>query len=197
MMRLKRKVVLIAGLTCLVLGACLTALFAVGMLWLWPMARTWTESTLRGREAWSSSQVTQLTGRLQELRRKGVDGATLAALAGEPGLAQLLRLTESVPALSSLVQDGTYQKALQEAVRQNVQQVTAVKLEQVASPEIRDAVTRVQRAFEGAPAGEKGAGTVDQAVLELLGTQAFAQICRDPNFFRLLGGLGDTAEAKE
>ncbi len=196
-MRLKRRVLLIAALTSLVLGVCLTAALVAGVARLWPVVRSWTESALGGRDAPLSSRVAQLTARLQELRRSGLDGAALAALAGEPGLQQLLKMTETVPALAPLLQDGAYQKAVQEALRQNVPQIAAVNLAQVVSPEVRDAVTRVQQALKAAPVGGQEAGTANQAVLHLLGTEAFAQLSRDPNFFRLLGSPGDTTEAKE
>lgn len=186
-MRPNRKVVLIAILGSLVLGVCLAAAVAAGVARLWPLARAWTVSALGGRDAPLSLQATQLADRLLQLRRGGLDGAALAALAGQPGLGQLLKLIENMPALAPLVQDGAYRTALQEAARQNVRQIAEVKLEQVASPEVRDAVTRIQQALESAPPGAQAAGTVDQAVLDLLKTEAF---------IRLLGRPGVAAKAK-
>ncbi len=118
-------------------------------------------------------------------------------LTGTPGLEQLLKLTEAAPGLAALVQDGAYRKALEEAVRQNGSQIAAVKLDQVASPEVQDAVTRVQGVLNGVSPDGSMAGTVDPAVLELLGTEAFARICRDPNFLRIFEAPGATAGAEE
>ncbi len=118
----------------------------------------------------------------------------LAALAGNPEMAEVLKWTAAIPALGPLVQNGGYQKALEEAVRQNVPNIAQIRLDQVASPEVRTLLAEVQQVVAKNPQAAEAASTVNANVLNLLKTEAFARLRQNPGFSRFLSGAEPTKE---
>ena len=114
----------------------------------------------------------------------------LSALVGNPGFERLLNSVAAVPNLGPLVQNGAYLKVLQEAARQNVQNLADLKTDTIDSPDIRAATAQVQQALRLAPGGGGAAGTVDPAVLEVLGSDVFQQLSRSGLLERLFVGAG-------
>jgi hypothetical protein len=94
------------------------------------------------------------------------------------------------------VQSGGYQKALEEAVRQNVPSIAQIRLDQVASPEVRAVLAEVQQAVAKNPQGAEAAATVNPDVLTLLKSEAFARLRQNPGFSRLLAGPEPAREAE-
>jgi hypothetical protein len=88
------------------------------------------------------------------------------------------------------VQDGAYLTVLQEAARQNVQNLADLTTDRIASPEIRAATERVQQALRLAPGGGQAAGTVDPAVLAVLRSDTFQELSRRGLLDRLLSDAG-------
>jgi hypothetical protein len=95
-----------------------------------------------------------------------------------------------------VVQNCAYLKALQEAARQNVPDIAVIDIARVASAQVRDAVAQVQQAIRNAPEVLAGAGAVHPAVVELLSSDAFGRLSRDPNFSRWMtpGGPAEIDE---
>jgi hypothetical protein len=75
--------------------------------------RNWTRRYRRAATVVAHDRLVRLSG-------PGEGMAGFAALAGNPELAAVLKWTAAIPALGPLVQNGGYQKALEETVRQNV-----------------------------------------------------------------------------
>jgi hypothetical protein len=193
--RANRRILRIAIITALVLVGGLVVTATVGAVKLWPAVRTWSESLLSGKETALTSQVRQLAGRLGdqrilELSKGGLDSAVLSALVGNSGFERLRNSVGAVPNLGPLVQNGAYLKVLQEAARQKVPNLTDLKADTIVSPDVRAATTQVQQALRLAPGGGGAAGTVDPAVLELLGSDVFQQLSRSGLFERLFVGAG-------
>jgi hypothetical protein len=134
--------------------------------------------------------------RVVQLSRTGEGIAGLAALAGNPELTAVLKWTAAIPALGPLVQNGGYQKALEEAVRQNVPNIAQIRLDQVASPEVRAALAEVQQLVARNPQGAEAASTVNANVLNLLKSEAFARLRQNPDFARLLSATKSVKEAE-
>ena len=187
-----RRVLRIAVITALVLAGCLAVTVTVGAVKLWPAVRSWTESLLAGKGAVLNSQLRDLAGRLGEGR--GLDGAVVSELAGNSAFSRLLNSVAAAPELRPLVQNGAYLAVLQEAARQNVSNLADLKLERTTSPDLHRAVTQVQQVLKKAPGGGGAAGTVDPAVLELLGSNAFQQLSRSGIFERLFAGTGRSTQ---
>ena len=182
----------VAILTAMLLAGCLIATVAVGAMKLWPTVRSWTEALLGAKETSLTAQVRQLAGRVAdprilELSRSGLDRTVISTLIGNSGFERLLNSVAVVPNLGPLVQNGAYFKVLQEAARQRVQNLMDLKAEQIASPDVRAATAQVQGALQQAPGGGGIAGTVDPAVLELLGSNAFQQLSRSGVLDRFFG----------
>ena len=93
---------------------------------------------------------------------------------------------KAVPGLAELVQDGTYLTALQEASRQNFQNLAELATDRIASEEIRVATEQVLQALRLAPGGGGAAGTVDPVVLAVLRSETFQQLSRRGLVERLL-----------
>jgi hypothetical protein len=189
----------IAVLTVLVLTGCLIAVVSVAAVKLWPTVRTWTEALLSGKETALTSQVRQLAGRLgdprlMDLTRSGVESFALSALVGNPGFERLLNSVAAVPNLGPLVQNGAYLEVLQEASRQNVQNLADLNLDKIDSPEIRVATSQVQEALRLSPGVGAAAGFVDPLVLKVLGSQAFQQLSRSGVLERLFGSAERDAQ---
>lgn len=110
-----------AILKVLVVIAFLLAVIAVGAVKLWPVARNWTEAPVSGKS------------------RTGPDREVLSAMTGNAGFEQILKSVAVVPELRPLVQNGSYLKVLEEAVRQNVQNLVDLKAAKIASTEVRAA----------------------------------------------------------
>jgi hypothetical protein len=193
----RRRWLRVALLTALLLAVGLVAVVSVGAVKLWPAVRTWTEALL-GKETALTSQVRQLAGRVAdprilELSRDGLDNAVISALVGNTGFERLLNSVAAVPNLGPLVRNGSYFKVLQEAARQKVPNLADLKADQIAAPDVRAATVQVQSALRLAPAAGAVAGTVDPAVLELLGSSAFRQLSRSGVLDRLVGAAGQGA----
>ena len=131
--------------------------------------------------------------RMQQLSRAGEGVVELAALAGKPEMAEVLKWTAALPALGPLVQNGGYQKALEEAMRQNVPNITRIRLDQVASAEARALLAEVQQVLAKSPQGAEAASTVNVNVLNLLQSEAFARLRANPSFARFLSGAEPAA----
>jgi hypothetical protein len=190
--RARRRWLRVAILTVLLLAGCLVAVVSVGAVKLWPAVRSWTEALISGKETALTSQARQLANRVAdphslELRRIGLDSAVLSALVGNSGFERLLNSVVAAPNLGSLVRNGTYFKVLQEAARQKVLKLADLKADQIAEPDVRAATVQVQEALRQAPGGGGIAGTVDPAVLELLGSNTFQQISRSGVLDHLFG----------
>jgi hypothetical protein len=201
-MRLTRKKVLAVIVTALVVGLIAIVGVGVGIVKFWPVARTWTQNALGAGNIDAARRVVAQAGtllgndRIVELSRTGQGMAGLAALAGNPELAEVLKWTAAIPALGPLVQNGGYQKALEEAVRQNVPNIAQIKLDQVASPEARALLAEVQQVVAKDPQGAEAASTVNANVLNLLKSEAFTRLSQNPGFSRFLSGA-EPAKAPE
>jgi hypothetical protein len=188
-MRFAKKVVLAAIVTTLVVGLVVCVGVGVAIVKLWPVARTWTRNALGASDIGAAQRaVAQAGDRILQLGRTGEGTAALAAWAGNPELAQVLKWTAAIPALGPLVQNGGYQKALEEAVRQNVPNIAQIRLDQVASPEVRAVLAEVQQVVARNPQGAEAASTVNANVLTLLKSEAFARLRQNPGFSRFLSG---------
>ena len=88
--------------------------------------------------------------RLRQLSRAGEGVEGLVALAGKAKLGEAVKWTAALPALGSLVQNGGYQKAVEEAMRQNVLNITQIKLDQVSSAQARALLADVHAGKESA-----------------------------------------------
>ena len=127
-----------------------------------------------GRRAWRRPD------RAVEPHRRG--NAAVGRAAGNPELAEVLKWTAAMPALGPLVQNGSYQKALEEAVRQNASNIAQIRLDQVASPEIRAVLAEVLQVVAKSPQGAEAASTVSANVLNMLRSEAFARLtAKTPN----------------
>ncbi len=189
----RRRWLRVAILTALLLAVCLVAAVSVGAVRLWPAVRSWTEALLSGKETALTSQVRQLAGRVAdprilELSRSGLDSTVLSALVGNSSFERLLNSVAAVPNLGPLVQNGVYFKALQEGARQKVQNLADLKTDQIVAPDVRLATAQVQEALRLAPGSGGAAGTVEPAVLELLGSNTFRQLSQSGVLDRLFGG---------
>jgi hypothetical protein len=197
--RFPSRLLRIAVLTALILAGCLIATVAVGAIKLWPAVRSWSESLFSGKDTAVTAQARQLAGgltdqRILELSRSGLDRTVISTLKSNSGFEQLLNSVAAVPTLGPLVQNGAYLKVFQEAARQRVQNLADLKIDGIASPDIRAATAQVQSALRQAPEGGGIAGTVDPAVLELLGSNAFLQLSRSGVLERLFGAASRGAQ---
>jgi hypothetical protein len=174
-MRLTKKKALAALVATLVVGLAVILGVGFGIVKLWPVARTRTQT---------------------QLSRTGGGMAGLAALTGNPELAEVLKWTAAMPALGPLVQNGGYRMALEEAVRQKVPNIAQIKLDQVASPEVRALLAEVQQTVARNPQGAEAASTVNANVLNLLKSEAFARLSQNPGFFRFLSGAKTANESE-
>jgi hypothetical protein len=199
-MRFTKRKALAAIVATLVVSLVVVVGVGFGIVRLWPVARTWAQNALGGSGINAARQVVAQVGarlgndRIVQLSRTGQGVAGLAALAGNPELAEVLKWIAATPALGPLVQNGSYQKALEEAVRQKVPNIAQIKLDQVASPEARALLAEVQQAVATNPQGAEAASTVNANVLNLLKSEAFARLSQNPDFSRL---LSSAAPAKE
>ena len=168
----------------------------------WPVARTWTQNALGAGNFDAARKVAAQAGallgndRVAQLRSAGDGVAGLAALAGQPQMAEVLKWTAALPALGPMVLNGGYRKALEEAVRQGVPNIAQIRLDQVASPEVRALLAEVQQVFAKNPQIAQAASTVNADVLNLLKSEAFARLSQTPGFAALLSGSEPAKEAE-
>ena len=185
-LRVPRRLLRIAILTALVLVGCLIATISVGAIKLWPTVRGWAEAVLTGKEISLGQQVRQLASRLDDprlarLSQLGLDSATISALLGNSRFEPLLKSVAAAPELGPLIKNGTYLKVLQEAARQNVQNLVDLKTTEIVSADVRSAAERIQQLLRSAP-GAEAIGVVDPTIVGLLGSDAFQQLCRSGFF---------------
>jgi hypothetical protein len=81
-------------------------------------------------------------------------------------------------------------------VRQKVPNIAQIKLDQVASPEVRALLAEVQQTVARNPQGAEAASTVNANVLNLLKSEAFARLSQNPGFFRFLSGAKTANESE-
>ena len=201
-MRFTKKTVCVAIATTLIVGLVMLFGVGIGIVKLWPAARVWTQSALRTSNVESARRVLDQAGallgndRLRQLSRTGEGVAGLVELAGKAELAEVVKWTAALPALGPLVQNGGYQKALEEAMRQNVPNITQMKLDQVSSAESRALLADVQQVLAKGPQVAEAASTVNVNVLNLLKSEAFARLRQNPGFARLLSGAEPAKETE-
>jgi hypothetical protein len=201
-MRVTKKAVRVAVVATLVVGLVVTVGVVVGIVKLWPVARTWAQNGLGAGNVDAARRVIAQVGarlgddRIVQLSRTGEGMAGLAALAGNSEMAEVLKWTAAIPALGPLLQNGSYQEALEEAVRQKVPNIAQISLDQVASPEVRAQLAQVQQVIVKNPQGAAAASAVNVNVLNLLKTEAFARLSQNPGFSLLLSGA-EPAKAAE
>jgi hypothetical protein len=201
-MRFSRRTVWAAVVITLVLGLVVALGVAVGMVKLWPVARILTQHVLKASDSDVARRVVAEVGarlgdaRILQLSRTGAGTAALAALTGNPELAEMLKWTAAIPALGPLVQNGGYQKALEEAVRQNVSNIAQIRLDQVGSPELRALLAEVQQVVTNNPQSAEAASAVNTDLLNLLKSEAFAGLRQNPDFARYLSGSKPAKETE-
>lgn len=201
-MNLSRKAILAVIATTFVVGLVVIVGAGIGIVKLWPVAWTWTQSALGGGDLAAVRRVVAQVGeqigddRIVQLSRTGESIAAFAAVAGKPGVTEILKLTAAIPALGPLLQNGAYQKALEEAVRQNVGSVAQIKIDQVTSPEVRALLLEVQQVVARNPQAAEAASVVNADVLNLLKSEAFAKLTTSPDFSRWLSASEPAKEAE-
>ncbi len=201
-MRFSRRTVWAAMATVMAVGLVVIVGVGVGIVKLWPVAAVWTQNVVKGSDLDAARRlVAQIgvqlgDGRIQQLSRTGAGPALLAALTGNPQLAELLKWTAAIPALGPLVLNGAYQKALEEAIRQNVPNLAQIRLDQVAAPEMRALLGEVQQAIASNPQGAEAASAVNANVLNVLKSETFSRLLQDPDFARFLAGTEPTRETQ-
>ena len=201
-MRFSKRTVLAVVVATIAVVLVVAVGVGIGIVKLWPVARTWIQSGLGAQNIDAARRVVAEVGtrlgdeRIVQLSRTGAGAAALAALAGNPELAEVLKWTAAIPALGPLVQNGAYQKALEEAVRQNVPNVAQIRLDQVASPEVRALLSDVQQVFAKNPQAAAAASTVNPNVINLLKSETFARLCQNPDFSRFLSGPAPAKESE-
>lgn len=180
-------------LTALILAGALIATISVGAIKLWPTFRGWADALLTGKEISIAQQVSELASRLDNprlarLSEVGLDGVSISALLHNSSFEPLLRSVAAVPELGPLVRDGTYLKVVQEAGRQNVQNLLDVRTSEIVSADVRSGAERIQQLLRSVP-GTEALGAIDPAVAWLLSSDAFKQLCAS-GFFESLVGQG-------
>jgi hypothetical protein len=185
-LRCHRKAVLTGVLAVLVLGACLIVGLVVGIVKLWPSALNLAQKEL-GLTGAVQELVTRLGyDRLAAIGRGALDSVALAALAGQSEFRELQKWMVAAPGLRDAVLSGAYLNALQEAARQKVPSIAEIDLSRVATAEVRDTVANVQQILSNAPQIVAAAGATNPTLVEVLRSEAFVQLRRDPNFSRLM-----------
>lgn len=181
------RVALLAGTAVIV---CLAATLLIGTVKVWPIARDWALSIVSGSGVNLASQAKEVAARLGydrvvELARLPEDAAALKAIVARAGFQQLVASVALAPELGVLIQDGSYLKALQEAGRQNVSNVAAVQIDSTRSADVRLAVQKVQSALMAVSSTQGVVGAFEPAVVDLLGSDPFRQLCQSPAFYRI------------
>jgi hypothetical protein len=189
--RVPGRLLRIAILTALILAGCLIATISVGALKQWPTVRGWAGALLAGKDIPLAEQVRQLGSRLDDprlskLSQLGLDSAAVSALLGNSRFEPLLRSVAAVPELGPLIKDGTYLKVLQEAGRQNVPNLLDLKAAEIVSADVRSGAERIQQLLRSVP-GAEAIGAVEPAVVGLLSSNAFNQLCRSGFFESVFG----------
>jgi hypothetical protein len=189
--RAPRRLLRIAILTALILVGCLIATISIGAIKLWPTVRGWTKAMLTGKEIPLAQQVRQLARRLDDprlarLSQVGLDSATISALLGNSRFEPLLKSVSAAPELGPLIKDGTYLKVLQEAGRQNVQNLLDLKTAEIVSADVRTTAERIQPVLRDVQ-GAEAIGAVDPTVIALLSSDAFQRFCRSGSFESIFG----------
>ena len=201
-MRISKRAVFAVIASIIAVGIIVTVGVGVGIVKLWPVARGWAQTALGVSDIESARRAVAQVGaqlgseQIVQLSRAGAGAAGLAALAGNPELAQVLKWTAALPALGPLLQSGAYQKALEEAVRQKVANISQISLDQVASPDVRAALAEVQQAVAKSPQGAEAASAVNANVLSLLKSEAFARLRQSADFSRYLSGSEPASEGE-
>lgn len=201
-MKVTKKTVLVVIAATVVTGLVVTAGVGVVIVKLWPVARTWTQNALSSGDVAAARRMVAQVGtqlgddRIVQLSRVGEGAVDLAALAGIPGAAEILKLTSAIPALGPLIQNGAYQKALEEVVRQNVPSIAQIRRDRVVAPEVRAVLLEVQQVVAKNPRAAEAASTVNSNVLTFLKSEAFTRLSQNPNFSRLLTAPQPAKEAE-
>jgi hypothetical protein len=201
-MGFSKRTVLAAVVTTIAVILVVTVGVGIGIVKLWPVARTWIQSGLGARASDAARGVVAEVGarlgddRIAQLSRTGAGAAALGALAENQELAAVLKWTSAIPALGPLVQNGAYQKALEEAVRQNVPSIAQVRLEQVASPEARALLAEVQQVLARDTQAATAASTVNPDVINLLKSETFARLRQYSISSPFLSGSAPAKEAE-
>ncbi len=129
----------------------------VGVVELWPVAKAWTQNVVGGRDIDAARRVAAKIRaglgkyHVSQLNRNGVAPALSAALTGNPQLAEWLKCTAAIPSFGPSMRNGSYQKALNEAARQNVPNLAQIRFNQVAAPVMRALLVDVQRSIADHP----------------------------------------------
>jgi hypothetical protein len=176
-------------LTALILVGCLIATVSVGAVKLWPTVRNWMVALVSGGENPLTAVRDLATGardmRPIDLALAGLDGPAVSALLANSGFKPVLNAIAAAPDALPLIRNGKYLQVLEEAQRQNIQNLADLRTAQIASAEIRSAAEQLQQFVQRVP-GAKAIGVVDPAVLDLLRTDAFRQLCQS-RFFDSVG----------
>jgi len=190
-MQISRKAIVIAASLVVLAGITVVTGAAVVVVKFLPIAKTWTQAALAGRDVSKADALVQLMDRLNSaefkaLIQRGVDPATLAAAAVSKEFATLVSVVATYPALGAVIRDGAYREAMTEAVRQKVPTISQIQMDRVPSPQVREAIQRVQRVLLGiGPAGAK-AEVADARMLALLQTSEFVRLLQDAKFVDFL-----------
>lgn len=200
--RFTNKAVWAAIATFLVVGLAIALGVGIGIVKLWLAAREWAQIALGAGDFAAAPRVVAQAAavlgddRIARLSRTGKGMLLLSAAAANPELAEVQKWTAAMPALGPLLQNGSYQKALEEAVRQNASNIAQIRLDQVASPEVRAVRAQVLQVVAKSPQGAEAASTVSANVLNMLRSEAFAPHCQNPEFSRFLSGAAPARETE-
>jgi Zn-finger nucleic acid-binding protein len=177
--KIPRRLLRIVLLRALILVGCLIATISVGAVKLWPTVRSWVAALVTGGES-PMGAIRELATRAEEMRlidltRAGLDGAAASTLLTHSGFRPVLNAIAVAPDALPLIRNGKYLQVLEEAQRQNVQNLADIQTAQITSAEIRSAAEQIKQLIGSVP-GAKAIGVVDPAVLDILRTDAFRQL---------------------
>jgi Transcription factor zinc-finger len=186
---------IIVSLSLLLMAGCLVAAFSIVAVKAWPAFRSWAGTVLIANKSVlpaSMQELPNLIGatQMQTLAQMIRNTKGIPDLAGSPAFERLLRSMLVIPGLARSVQDGAYERVLQEAVRQNVPTLSALKMEAIGLPDVRAAAGQFQALMLSNSEAAAVLEPVDPAVLEILRNGAFQRLCRSPAFESLLGSGG-------
>jgi hypothetical protein len=119
--------------------------------------------------------------RLIELTRAGLNSVAISTLLPHSGFKPFLSAIASAPDALPLIRSGAYLEVLEEARRRNVQNLADLQTAQISSADIRNTAERIQQLIRDVPA-TTALGVVDPAVLDILRTDAFRQLCQSSFF---------------
>jgi hypothetical protein len=85
-------------------------------------------------------------------------GVVVAQVGARPGNDRIIQLSRTGDGIG---EGARYQKALEEAMRQNITDIAQIRLDQVASPDVRALLAEVQQVIANDPQGAEAASTVN------------------------------------